>query len=298
MQRRAFMKETGLFAIGISVLGKVHWDNNHYLINTTTTTDILGPYYRPNAPFKTNINPKDYSGKLFHVYGAVLKEDGTTPFENCLVEIWQCDEHMQYDNTSDEYRYRGSQKTDNNGRYLFTGMHPIPYPSEGNPNVWRPAHFHLLFSGEGQQDLITQIYLEGDPYLEKDKASASPQAISRRMKIMANEKNEEAIRFDVVMAKEFVPNDFVFETLTGIYKMNDHSVMEFYRKEDLLMMKWNSQIREGLSYKGNNSFAGGITNQTTVKFQLQKNGEVQVNVHLKTINKGEFELSGVKAFKY
>lgn len=62
---------------------------------------------------------------------------------------------------------------DNNGKYHFIGMHPIPYLSEGNPNVWRPAHFHLLISGKGQQDLITQVYLEDDPYLEKDKASAS-----------------------------------------------------------------------------------------------------------------------------
>lgn len=115
---------------------------------------------------------------------------------------------------------------------------------------------------------------------------------------MTNKKYEEAVQFDVFMAKEFIPSNHVFETLTCIYEMNDHSVIEFYRKGDLLLMKRNSQIREGLSYRGDNTFAGGITNHTTAKYQLLKDGEVQVNVHLKTINKGEFELSGVKAFKH
>ena len=298
MQRRTFIRETGLFAIGISVFGSVRGNSDLFAGKPTTTTDILGPYYRPGAPRRTNINPKGYSENLFHVSGTVRKEDGKTPFENCLVEIWQCDENRQYDNTSEQYKYRGSQYTDHNGKYHFIGMHPIPYPVEGDPNIWRPAHIHLLFSGAGQQDLVTQIYLEGDPYLEKDKASAAPEALNRRMKIMTNDKNEEAVRFDVVMAKQFIPTDHVFSTVSGVYKMNDHSVMEFYRKSDLLMMKWNGQIREGLSYQGSNTFAGGIGHQTIAKFELFKNNEVRVSVHLKTINKGEFDLGGTKTFAY
>jgi len=64
------------------------------------------------------------------------------------------------------------------------------------------------------------------------------------------------------------------------------------------MLKWNSQIREGLSYKGNNTFGGGIRNLTTASFQLQTNNEVRVKVHFKSLNKGEFDLEGIKTFKY
>lgn len=32
--------------------------------------------------------------------------------------------------------------------------------------------------------------------------------------------------------------------------------MEFFRKGYLLFLKWNGQYREGLSYNGNNEFAG------------------------------------------
>lgn len=297
MERRKFFKDTGMLAIGIGVLGKVSWSNDRFIGDTETTTDILGPFYRPGAPVRTNINSKGYSGKLFHISGTVFKEDGKTPFKNCIVEIWQCDENGVYDNTSDKYRYRGTQKTGADGKYHFIGMHPIPYPIE-NSSIWRPAHIHLLVSGEGQQDLITQVYLEGDPHLEKDMGSMSPNASKRILKISRNSNNEEAIRFDIVMAKEFKPDNTVFEKLVGVYKMNDQSVMEFYKKNELLFMKWNGQIWEGLSYKGNNTFSGGTENSTTASFQLLANSEVKVKVHHSSIVRGEMDLEGNRVFNY
>lgn len=298
MQRRKFIKETGMIAIGVGVFGNVTWSKDRFIGDTPTTTDVLGPFYRSGAPTRSNINPKEYSGQIFHVSGTVFKEDGKTPFSNALMEIWQCDENRVYDNISDEFKYRGSQKTGVDGKYHFIGMHPIPYPAGENSDLWRPAHIHLLISGEGQQDLITQIYLKGDPYLQKDIASASPNAIKRILNITKNSKNEEAVRFDITMAKEFKPDDSVYEKLAGVYKMNDKSMMEFYRDGDLLFMKWNSQIREGLCYKGKNTFAGGIKNLTTANFQLQTNNGVKVTVHFKTIISGELDFEGTKIFKY
>lgn len=298
MQRRKFIKETGMIAIGVGVFGNVTWSKDKFIGDTPTTTDVLGPFYRPGAPVRSNINPQGYAGQIFHISGTVFKADGKTPFKNSLIEIWQCDENKLYDNLSDEFKYRGAQKTGADGKYHFIGMHPIPYPAGENSEIWRPAHIHLLVSAEGQQDLITQIYLEGDPYLKKDIASSSPNAINRILKIARNNRNEEAVQFDIVMAKEFKPDDSVFEKLIGVYKMNDKSVMEFYRKGDLLFLKWNGQIREGLSYKGNNTFAGGIRDITSANFQLQTNNAVKVNVHLKTITEGEIDLEGIKTFKY
>jgi catechol 1,2-dioxygenase len=297
MQRRKFFKDTGMIAIGIGVLGKISWSNDRFVGDTETTSDILGPFYRPGAPVRININPESYTGKLFHISGTVFKEDGKTPFKNCTLEIWQCDEHGMYDNTSAGFRYRGKQKTGADGRYHFIGMHPIPYPVE-NTSIWRPAHIHLLVSGEGQQDLITQVYLEGDPHLQKDLGSMSPQAVKRILKISRNNNNEEAVRFDIVMAKEFKPDNTVFERLAGVYKMSDQSSMEFYKKDDLLFMKWNSQIWEGLSYKGNNTFSGGADNLTTASFQLLPNNVVKVKVHLKSIIKGDMNLEGDRIFNY
>lgn len=298
MQRRKFFKDTGMIAIGIGVFGKIRWSADRYVGDTATTTDILGPFYRPGAPIRSNINSKGYTGKLFHISGTVFKEDGKTPFSNCKVEIWQCDENRIYDNLSDEYNYRGTQVTGANGKYHFTGMHPIPYPAVKDSNIWRPAHIHLLVSGAGQQDLITQVYLEGDPHLEKDMGSMSPQAVKRILKITMNNANEEAIQFDIVMAKEFKPDKTVFDKLSGVYKMSDNSSMEFYKKDDLLIMKWNGQIWEGLSYKGNNTFSGGAGNSAEVKFQLLAKGEVKATIHLGSIIKGEVFLEGTRTFNY
>jgi protocatechuate 3,4-dioxygenase beta subunit len=297
MERRKFFKDTGMLAIGIGVFGKISWSNDRYIGDTETTTDLLGPFYRPGAPVRININSKDYKGKLFHISGTVFKEDGKTPFENCTVDIWQCDENMSYDNTSDEYRYRGVQKTGTDGKYHFIGMHPVPYPIE-DTSIWRPAHIHMLVSGEGQQDLITQIYLQGDPHLEKDHGAMSPSASKRILKISRNSNNEEAISFDIVMAKEFKPDETVFAKLTGVYKMNDQSSMEFYKKDDFLFMKWNGQIWEGLSYKGNNTFSGATDNSTVVSFQLLPNGDVKIKVTLGSMIKGDVKIEGQRILKY
>ena len=298
MQRRKFIKETGMVAIGIGVLGNVVWSKDRFIGDTPTTTDILGPFYRPGAPVRDNIIPKGAKVDILQLSGTIFKADGKTPYKDCLIEIWQCSPDGIYDNTSDDYKFRGAQKTGPNGKYHFIAMHPIPYPSSTDSKAWRPAHIHLLISGKSQQDLITQIYLEGDPYLQKDIASASRNAIHRILKITRNSRNEESIHFDIVMTKEFKPDNSIFEKLSGVYEMNDKSAMEFYRKGDLLFIKWNSQIREGLSYKGNNTFSGGVDNLTTATFQLQTNNDVKVKINLKTINRGEFYLEGIKTFKY
>src|SRR5260221_10638975 len=109
MQRRKFITETGMIAIGVGVFGNVTWSKDRFIGDTLTTTDVLGPFYRPGAPTRNNINPQGYTGQIFHVSGTIFKEDVKTPFKNALVEIWQCDENRVYDNISDEFKHRGSQ---------------------------------------------------------------------------------------------------------------------------------------------------------------------------------------------
>ena len=44
-----------LLALSVGVFGKIRWDGEKYVGNDPTTTDILGPFYRPGAPFKTDL---------------------------------------------------------------------------------------------------------------------------------------------------------------------------------------------------------------------------------------------------
>ena len=301
MHRRTFIKDTGKTAMAISVFGNIQWDHNQFIGDTPTTTDILGPFYRPGAPIRTNINPPGFAGELLHFSGTVLKEDGKTPFRNCLVEIWQCDTDEHYDNTSDNFVYRGAQRTDTSGRYAFITTQPVAYPIEEGSSIYRPAHIHMRITGNGQQDLITQIYFQGDAQLAHDGPASAPTAVNRILRIGKNDRNEKELKFDIVLAKELKPTDELFKKLTGVYKMNDRSLMEFYREGDLLFVKWNGQIIEALSYKGGNEFSGGVASTTTAKFEPSSDQKVTAAVHFysvvdKTIK--EFKLEGVKAFKY
>jgi protocatechuate 3,4-dioxygenase beta subunit len=297
MQRRKFIQNTGMIAVGVGVFGNISWDKEKFVGDTATTTDILGPFYRPNAPVRTNINPPGYAGKLFHLSGTVFKEDGKTPFANSMVEIWQADGNKVYDNTSDDFLYRGSQRAGKNGKYHFITTHPIPYPTDEAGTHYRPAHIHMRISGEGQQDLITQIYFKDDPHLEKDTSSKSPEAINRILKIKENSKKEEMVEFNVIMQKEFKPGPEVYQKLAGIYQMNDKSLMEFYKSGDMLFVKWNGQIIEGLSYKGNNTFASGSDVKAT--FEILSGGSVKVKIEYSaSVGDTASQLEGVKTFKY
>ena len=299
MHRRAFLKKTGTVAVAVGVFGSIRWNNDHFIGDSPTTTDILGPYYRPGAPIRTNINPPGFSGERLHLSGFIFKEDGKTREKNCLVEIWQCDKNQQYDNISDDYLYRGAQKTDANGSYSFITSQPVPYPIEEGSSIYRPAHIHMRIAAEGQQDLITQIYFKGDSYIEHDTAASAPTAINRILNIRLNNKNEKELRFDLILAKEYKPTDEVFNRLSGIYRMSDKSKIEFYRENDLLFMKWNGQIREALLYKGDNEFWGGVNNASLAKFELLPNQGVKLTLRYNApaLNK-DFNLEGIKAFKY
>ena len=170
MQRRTFIKNSSLTVLSISVFGGLNWNGKSFEGDTPTTTDILGPFYRPGAPLKTNLILPNSKGTPVVLKGTIFKEDGKTPINNALVEIWHCDENEIYDNASDEYKYRSGQKTKRDGKYAFTSILPVPYKADPkDESSWRPAHIHLRVSVPNQQDLITQIYFKGGKYVETDK---------------------------------------------------------------------------------------------------------------------------------
>ncbi len=295
MQRRQFIKQTSAIAIGMGVFGNISWQTDKYIADTITATDILGPFYRPGAPLRSNMNPGNYSGNELYLSGRILKEDGKTPLKNCLIEVWQCQPDGNYDNISEEYTYRASQKTGKDGRYEFITVIPVPEPVDEKASVFRPAHIHMRLSVQGQQDLITQIYFEGDPYLGSDPSTKSGLAINRTLAVKNINDQKSEIKFDIVLKKEYIPEDIAFKRVAGIYKMSDGSLMEFYRSGDLLFYKTNGQIWGGLSYNGNNTFGSKELN-TEAMFELQpKSG---VNLWFRFSRRKETKITGSKILDY
>lgn len=295
MERRTFIKKSGVIAFGIGAFGSLRFTERGFVASTPTTTDILGPFYRPGAPPRKNLNPEGFAGEALHLAGTVFKSDGKTPAANSLIEIWQCRADGLYDNVSDDYLYRASQKVGGNGRYHFITTKPVAYPVEENSPVFRPAHIHLRISSPGSHDLITQIYFTGDPHLETDPSTKSQLAINRILSENKINEKESEITFDIVLAKELIPSEELFEKVSGIYKMNNNTFMEFYRDGDLLFYKTNHQIWGGLSFAGNDTFVGGV-NDTQAKFDILANGKANVKFHF--IRRKKTELDGTKILMY
>ncbi len=278
MERRTFIKKSSLMAISVSAFGAIHWNGKSFIGDSPTTTDILGPFYRPGAPMRGDLVPPNSKGIPMNLSGSIFKQDGKTPLDNALIEIWQCDENEHYDNASDSYLLRGALKTGKNGKYDFKTIVPVPYKATPDDEAsWRPAHIHMRVSVADQQDLVTQIYFKGDKYLDKDTWSSSPQAVNRILNIVKNSSGVNTVTFDVIMSKEFPLDKEVYNKITGLYQMDNAYIVEFIKNDDLLFMKRNGQLVASLKYIGNNTFEGGI-GFPKVTFELLAKGGSKATV--------------------
>lgn len=294
MQRRTFIKNSTLTAISISAFGSLNWNGKNFEGDTPTTTDILGPFYRPGSPLRTNLRLPNSNGAPIVLKGYIFREDGKTPINNALVEIWHCDENEIYDNASDEFKYRGGQRTKVDGKYEFKSILPVPYKADPkNETSWRPAHIHMRVSVPNQQDLITQLYFKDGKYVDTDKWASDPKAVNRILTISKNNSGETEIIFNVIMSKEIPLDKKVYDKITGLYDVGEGNFYEFIKSDDLLFMKRNGQLTASLKYIGNNTFEGGI-GFPKVTFELQKDGTVKVVI----VRTATVTLNGIKYLKY
>jgi len=292
MKRRKFIQDSAMLALTVGVFGKIQWDGEKYVGTDPTTTDILGPFYRPGAPFKTDLVQAGTRGQILHFNGTVFGKDGKA-LKNALVEIWHCNETGEYDNISDNYIYRSSFKTNGDGKYNFRTIYPVPYAV--NATMTRPAHIHMRISANGVQDLVTQVYFKGDKHIAEDISAKDKSALNRILDMTKNAKNERVVKFDVYLKEEYVLEAAAFKKIEGLYEMSDKSLIEFYKDGDQLFAKINGQIMEAMDYKGDNSFAGGI-DYVKAKFELLSGGGAKVKV---TITEDKpIEITGTKLLKY
>ncbi|MCU4655238.1 protocatechuate 3,4-dioxygenase subunit beta [Roseibacterium sp. SDUM158016] len=114
-------------------------------------------------------------GERIRIFGRVLDETGR-PVPETLVEIWQANAGGRYRHVKDTYfapldpNFGGCGRTltDAEGRYEFLTIRPGAYPWPNRANDWRPMHVHFSVFGHAfGQRLITQMYFEGDPLIER-----------------------------------------------------------------------------------------------------------------------------------
>ena len=107
---------------------------------TPTAPDMLGPFYKANAPERTR------TGTGIVVTGAVRSAKGCAPLPGARVEWWSADERGEY---RDELR--ATQHADAQGRFTYETVSPGRYPG-------RPPHLHVRITAPGHKPLVTQLY--------------------------------------------------------------------------------------------------------------------------------------------
>lgn len=187
-----------------------------------TVSEITGPVFGHN-----DIDPLDKDlihnyakagesaiGERIIVHGRVLDEN-SRPVPNTLVEIWQANAGGRYRHKKDTYLAPidpnfggcGRTLTDENGYYYFRTVKPGAYPWRNWVNDWRPAHIHVsVFGAAFTQRLITQMYFEGDPLIERCPIVKSvPDEAARQRLIAPLDMNASipldsiAYKFDIVL---------------------------------------------------------------------------------------------------
>ncbi len=279
MKRRDFLFNTGLSVVAISASSFIKFDGKHFIGDCETTSDILGPYYRPNSPIRNNLFIKGEQGTLIELSGIIKHDDCKTPYKNAKVELWHCDNKGQYDNTSTEFRFRGTTFSDDTGNYSFNTIVPVPY---GSGNDIRPAHFHLMITAEGYQPLVTQLYFSGDKYIAKDPAASSLTSKRRILKPQNLKDGTKKIIYDVSMSISLAAEAVAIDKLIGVYTniKDANNKKELFKKDNDLWLK-NEVFGENYRYIGNNTFeypgepAGSYA---SLQFELMASGDIKFTI--------------------
>lgn len=148
-----------------------------------TSSSVLGPFHIEGAP-ALDIGGdmrRDYEDPLVLVEGIISDTDGK-PIAGATVDIWQTAPNGLYssqDADQDLYSFHGLQTVGEDGRYAFTTVRPVEYtvPTDGpvgeilracDRHPWRPSHLHFIVKAPGFRPLVTEVFPEGDPYLDQD----------------------------------------------------------------------------------------------------------------------------------
>jgi len=147
-------------------------------------------------------------GQVLNVMGRVLNRAGE-PVRGAKVEIWQANAAGRYAHPDDpnpapldpNFEGFGVVITDAEGHYRFKTIKPAGYPT--GPTSMRPAHIHFEVVAR-HDELITQMYFEGDPYNDKDRflqSASRPEALIVRLRPAKQELEPDSMTavFDIVV---------------------------------------------------------------------------------------------------
>ena len=145
-----------------------------------TESTVMGPFWARGAPLRA--------------YGdSIAERQSGAPVPGAAIEVWQNDTNELYsvqDPDAPEGHLRGRFLSEEDGRYAFESVRPVPYriPFDGpvgemlqatGRHPWRPAHIHIAVSAQGYASLATHIFDAESPYLDSDAVFAVKPSLIR-----------------------------------------------------------------------------------------------------------------------
>ncbi|MDA9773489.1 T9SS type A sorting domain-containing protein [Saprospiraceae bacterium] len=177
--RREFLKNTALSALGIGVISKNLGSEGKSttkpaedaIMCEMTTLDFYGegPFYTDNPPMieANKLAADNEAGEKMIISGRVLNLDCDEFIPNTIVDVWHADDAGGYDNNG--FKLRGFTKTNEQGFYLFETIKPGKYL---NGASFRPSHIHYKITPPNFPQLTTQLYFSGDDSIPGDAAAS------------------------------------------------------------------------------------------------------------------------------
>jgi protocatechuate 3,4-dioxygenase beta subunit len=148
-----------------------------------TEGSVLGPFHTRGSPWMDNGSNliKGNAGEPVLIQGRVTDTDGQ-PLANATIDFWQNADNGMYwqmDDSQAQDNLRCQLKVQADGGFELATVRPRPYlvPTDGpvgellrvsHRDAWRPAHFHIIVEAPGYRSLITEVFDEADPWVDKD----------------------------------------------------------------------------------------------------------------------------------
>ncbi len=143
-----------------------------------------GPFYIPRSPERADLVETGSDARIVELKGQVLSRS-CRPVQNALLDLWQADEHGEYDNSG--FRYRAHIFSDEQGNYRFRTVLPGLYET-------RTRHFHMKVQAPERSVLTTQLYFPDEVRNRYDSAYL-PELLMR----VSEEPHALTTRFDFVL---------------------------------------------------------------------------------------------------
>lgn len=157
------------------------------MVNTppgATSCSNLGPFHQRGAPPLPDGGDlwKGQPGEVMVVTGRVLDAATGEGIAGATLDMWQNADNGFYaaqdaDQPAKNYHALLTCAPDGTFAFSTTRQQPYTVPYDGPAgdmlralarDAWRPAHLHVIAEAKGYKPLVTELFLEDDPYLDRD----------------------------------------------------------------------------------------------------------------------------------